>query len=82
MFAVTAAAFLLVVWVATKALFALLQESPVPLKADWQRHVLASSGYLALGMFYEAALVLEEIGPEDKSRNQVLSAATADRDDV
>ena len=33
-------------------------------------------------MFDEAALVPEEIAPEDKSRNQVLSAATADRDDV
>jgi hypothetical protein len=33
-------------------------------------------------MFYEAALVLEEIATEDKSRKQVLSAATADRDDV
>ena len=34
-----------------------------PLKADWQRHVLASSGYLELGMFDAAALVLEEIAP-------------------
>ena len=47
-----------------------------PLKTDWQRHVLASSGYLELGMFDDAALVLEEIAPEDKSRNQVLGAAT------
>jgi hypothetical protein len=45
MLAVNAAAFLLVVWVATKALFVFLQESPNPLKTDWQRHVLASSGY-------------------------------------
>ena len=30
MLAVTAAAFLLVVWVATKALFVFLQESPIP----------------------------------------------------
>jgi Flp pilus assembly protein TadD len=29
------------------------------LKADWQRHVLASSGYLELGMFDDAALALE-----------------------
>ena len=43
-----------------------------PLKADWQRHVLASSGYLELGMFDDAALVLEEIAPEDKTRNEVL----------
>ena len=30
MLAMTAAAFLLVVWVATKALFVFLQESPIP----------------------------------------------------
>jgi hypothetical protein len=30
MVAVTAVAFLLVVWVATKALFVFLQESPIP----------------------------------------------------
>jgi Flp pilus assembly protein TadD len=45
-----------------------------PLKADWQRHVLASSGYLELGMLDDAALVLEEIAPEDKNRNEVLGA--------
>jgi hypothetical protein len=45
-----------------------------PLKAGWQRHVLASSGYLELGMFNEAAQVLEEIAPEDKNRNEVLGA--------
>ena len=39
-----------------------------------QRHVLASSGYLELGMFDDAALVLEEIAPEDKTRNEVLGA--------
>jgi hypothetical protein len=44
------------------------------LKTDWQRHVLASSGYLELGMFDAAALVLEEIAPEDKTRNEVLGA--------
>jgi Flp pilus assembly protein TadD len=43
-------------------------------KTDWQRHVLASSGYLELGMFDDAALVLEEIAPEDKTRNEVLGA--------
>ena len=43
-----------------------------PLSGDWQRHVLASSGYLELGMFDEAAQVLEEIEPEDKARNEVL----------
>ena len=46
----------------------------IPLKSDWQRHVLASSGYLELGMFDDAAMVLEEIAPEDKTRNEVLGA--------
>ncbi len=44
------------------------------MKSDWQRHVLASSGYLELGMFDEAAQVLEEIEPEEKARNEVLGA--------
>ena len=44
------------------------------LKTDWQTHVLASSGYLELGMFDEAAMVLEEIAPENKTRNEVLGA--------
>ena len=44
------------------------------MKADWQRHVLASSGYLELGMFDDAAMVLQEIAPEDKTRNEVLGA--------
>jgi hypothetical protein len=48
-----------------------------PLRADWQRHVLASSGYLELGMFDTAALVLEEIAPEDKNRHEVLGARVA-----
>jgi Flp pilus assembly protein TadD len=56
-----------------KALFLNLQEAN-PLKTDWQRHVLASSGYLELGMFDEAAQVLEEIEPEEKTRNEVLGA--------
>ena len=38
------------------------------------RHVLASSGYLELGMFDDVAMVLEEIVPEDKTRNEVLGA--------
>ena len=75
--AVTAGAFLLVAWVATKALFVLPSRVSDPLKADWQRHVLASSGYLELGMFDDAALVLEEIAPEDKTRNEVLGARVA-----
>ena len=45
-----------------------------PLKTDWQRRVLASSGYLELGMLDDAALVLEEIAPEDKNGNEVLGA--------
>ena len=44
------------------------------MKPDWQRHVVASSGYLELGMFDEAAQVLEEIAPEEKTRNEVLGA--------
>ena len=31
------------------------------LKIDWQRHVLASKGYLELGMFDDAALILKNI---------------------
>ena len=66
---------MLVTSVATKALFFFLQEeSSDPLKADWQRQVLASSGYLELEMFDDATLVLEEIEPEDKTRNEVLGA--------
>ena len=41
-----------------------------PLRTDWQRHVLASSGYLELGMFDDAAMVLEAIAPEDKTRKR------------
>ena len=44
------------------------------MRTDWQRHVLASSGYLELGMFDDAALALEEIEPEDKTRTEVLGA--------
>jgi lipopolysaccharide biosynthesis regulator YciM len=40
-------------------------------------HVLASSGYLELRMFDDAALALEEIKPEDKTRTEVLSARVA-----
>jgi hypothetical protein len=38
------------------------------------RQVLASSGYLELGMLDDAAMALEEIAPEDKSRHEVLGA--------
>jgi Flp pilus assembly protein TadD len=44
------------------------------LNSDWQRHVLASHGYLELGMLDDAALALEEITPEDKTRIEVLGA--------
>ena len=44
------------------------------MKDGWQRHVLASSGYLELGMLDDAALALEEIEPEDKNRTEVLGA--------
>jgi Flp pilus assembly protein TadD len=45
-----------------------------PMRSDWKKYVLASSGYLELGMFDDAALVLEEIEPEDKIREEVLGA--------
>jgi Flp pilus assembly protein TadD len=35
---------------------------------------LPRAGYLELGMFDDAAIVLEEIAPEDKTRNEVLGA--------
>jgi lipopolysaccharide biosynthesis regulator YciM len=44
------------------------------LSGDWQRHVLASSGYLELGMLDDAALVLEEIEPKDETRTEVPGA--------
>jgi hypothetical protein len=47
------------------------------LKADWQRHVLACSGFLELGMLDHAALALEEIEPEEKTRTEVLGARVA-----
>jgi hypothetical protein len=39
------------------------------LNSDWQRHVLASTGYLELRMFDDAALIFQEIATEDNSRN-------------
>ena len=74
MLAVTAGAFLLVTWVSHEGALFLPPRGSNPLKTDWQRHVLASSGYLELGMFDDAAQVLEEIAPEDKNRNEVLGA--------
>ena len=47
------------------------------MKTDWQRHVLASSGYLELGMLDDAALTLEEIAQEDKTRSEVFGARVA-----
>ena len=54
MLTVTARAFLLVTWVATNALFFFLRGSN-PLKGA-QKHVLAFSGYLELGMFDDTSL--------------------------
>ena len=51
------------------------RENHNSLKPNWQKHVFASSGHLELGMFDDAAMVLEEIAPEDKSR-EVLGAGT------
>jgi hypothetical protein len=59
MLAVTAGPFLPVTWGCKGALFTASRVSN-SLKTDWQRHVLASSGYLELGMFDAASLVLEE----------------------
>ena len=42
------------------------------MRTDWHRAVLASSGYLELGMLDDAVLVLEKIAPEDKTRIEVL----------
>jgi hypothetical protein len=72
MLAVTAAAFPAGRLGGHKGAFCLSPRVPDPLKTDWQRHVLASSRYLELGMFDAAALVLEEIAPKD--RNEVLGA--------
>ena len=47
------------------------------MRGDWQKHVLASSGYLELGMLDDAETALEEIAPEDKNRNEVLGARVA-----
>ena len=74
MLAVTAGGFLLVTWIATRALLFLPSRGSNPLKPDWQRHVLASSGYLELGMLNDAGLALEEIKPEDRTRAEVLGA--------
>jgi Flp pilus assembly protein TadD len=41
---------------------------------NWQRRVLASRGYLELGMFEDATLALEQINAEDKTRREVSHA--------
>jgi hypothetical protein len=53
-----------------------LSEDHNSLKPDWQKHVLACS-YVELGMLDDAALALEEITPEDKTRTQVMGARVA-----
>lgn len=40
---------------------------------SWQKHLVAASGYLELGMVNEAALEIEEISPEEKMRIEVLA---------
>jgi hypothetical protein len=45
------------------------------LKAHWQSHVRASSGYLELRIFDEAAQVLEEIEPEERPATKTLAPA-------
>jgi Flp pilus assembly protein TadD len=48
--------------------------TPSAVKSNWQRHVLAASGYRELGMLEEAARALEEVEPEDRTRTEVLGA--------
>jgi hypothetical protein len=43
-------------------------------KRDWQNQVLAATGYRELGMFNDAAQVLEDIEPEERTRKEVLGA--------
>ncbi len=43
------------------------------MNGDWQTLVRASSGYLELGMFDDAARVLEKVAPEDQSRGEILA---------
>ena len=55
---------MLVAWIVTRAFFVFLQESPR----------LLLTGIVSWGMFDDAAKALEEIEPEDKTRNEVLYA--------
>ena len=77
MLAVTASAFLLGRLGSHEGALFLPPRVSDSLKTDWRRHVLASSGYLELGMLDDAALALEEIEPEDKTRTEVLGARIA-----
>ena len=65
MLSVTATAFPLVVWVATKALFRLSSRVANPLRPTGKGMSLRRVAI---------SLVLEEIVPEDKSWNEVLGA--------
>ena len=56
MLAVTAAAFLLVVLGGRQSVFRVYRKLSHPLRSDWQRQVLASSGHLEQGMLVDAAL--------------------------
>jgi hypothetical protein len=74
MLAVTVGGVLMVIWVATKALFFLPQNISDPLKADWQRHVLAFNRrfrpwehllrtyWLFFSFFWVAWRAVEELG--------------------
>jgi Flp pilus assembly protein TadD len=44
------------------------------LSSNWQKQVLASSGYVELGMLEDAELALEQIEPADKNRKEVRGA--------
>ena len=70
MLAVTAGAFLLVTWVAIKALFFFLQAISNPLENRLAKACPCFERLSRFLMFDDAALVLEEIAPEDKNRNE------------
>jgi hypothetical protein len=63
MLAVMAVAFLLVFWVATKALSFSSSKSLRFLEKRLPKTCLPCGGYTELGMFDDAAMVLEEIAP-------------------
>jgi Flp pilus assembly protein TadD len=47
------------------------------MSGPWQRQVLASSGYLELGLPDDAERALQEIDANDEGRNEVLGARVA-----